>query len=339
MKKLTLVFLLLPLLLSGHVKPDWGVEFESVFDNREGNADVIDSKTFFFTRLAPEVGLEIPDAGRIAGGVVWFQPIGCEWEGHKVSPTLYYEYRQGPWGFAMGMFPRSQMREELPAFLWSDSLGYVQRNIRGAMVQYDRGRSFFEAYIDWRGMQTSKQREAFNIVGHGQWHPGQGDFYVGAHLMMNHLANRNPNPGNVDGVVDNLMANPYVGADLGGRCGMDSLNIRVGAIMALDRDRKYEASWRTPAGAWVEAMARYKWIGVKNALYAGGKLMQLYPVYGPLLYQGEAFYSRRWYNRTDVYLYILSRREVALTGALDFHFYDGGFKFYQRLTLSIKLGR
>ncbi len=319
------------------VTPTWGIDFLSVFDNSEGDGKYTDSKTYFFTRLAPEAGLRLSEKSRIAGGVVWFQPIGCEWEGRRVSPTLYYRFESPSWRFSMGMFPRGQLREEMPGFLWSDHMSYYQSNIRGALVQYVTERGFFDAYIDWRGMQTEKQREAFAIVAHGRWQPKDGPFFTGVHLMMNHLARRKNDAENLDGVVDNFLANPYIGLDLTGKTAMDSLQIRAGAIIGLDRDRKFDQSWRTPAGGWLEVLARWRWLGVKNSLYAGGALYPLYERYNSLLYQGEPDFQSKLYNRTDIYLYILRRGGINLTGALDFHITSGGFEFNQRLMLTISL--
>lgn len=319
------------------LQPTWGVDFESVFDNSEGDAKYAPSKTYFFTRLAPEVGLRISDESRIAGGVVWFQPIGCEWDGHRVSPTLYYRYESPEWRFSMGMFPRKQLREEMPSFLWSDSLSYYQANIRGALVQYVGEKGFVDAYIDWRGMQSDTRREAFSVVAHGQWYPQRGAFFAGAHLMMNHLARRANDVDDLDGVVDNFLVNPYAGLDLTQRTEMDSLQIRVGVVAGLDRDRKYEHSWRTPVGGWIEVVAKWRWLGVKNSLYAGGRLCPFYERYGSLLYQGEPYYQSKFYNRTDVFVYFLQRKNVNLSGALDFHLAKSAFEFNQRLILTVTI--
>lgn len=319
------------------LEPTWGIDFQTVFDNSEGDGKYIDSKTWFFTRLAPEVGLRLSDESRIAGGVVWYQPVGCEWDGYRVSPTLYYRYESPAWRFSMGMFPRRQLREEMPAFLWSDSLTYTQANIRGALVQYVGEKGFVDAYIDWRGMQSEHRREAFAVVGHGQWYPGGGVFFTGAHLMMNHLARRKNDVELLDGVVDNLLANPYIGMDLTSRTALDSLQVRAGAVFGLDRDRKYEHSWRSAAGGWLEITLRWRMLGLKNSLYAGGRLCPLYARYGGLLYQAEPYYQSRFYNRTDLCVYLLRRRGVNLTGELDFHVTSGAFEFNQRLMLTVTI--
>ena len=67
----------------------WAVDFNTIFDNREGDDKYTDTKTFFQTKLAPEIGVSMMDGmHRISGGVVWTQPIGSEWDGYKLSPTL-----------------------------------------------------------------------------------------------------------------------------------------------------------------------------------------------------------------------------------------------------------
>jgi len=316
----------------------WNVDFNTTFDNREGDDDITAAKTFFFTRLAPEAGLKFGSNSRIAGGVVWFQPIGCEWEGHKISPTLYYRYESPVWKFSLGMFPRNQMHEELPSFFWSDALTYSQRNIRGALVQYDHANGYAEAYLDWRGMQTERQREAFNIVALGKWFPMGREkvFILGAHVMMNHLALQKGAPAGQH-VIDNFLVNPYVGADFGGKTPLDSLTIRAGFAGTIERNRA-DMQWRTPAGGWLEILAEWKFLGLKNSLYAGGALFPEWSEFGDVLYQGEPFYQKGFYNRTDVYLRILRRKHVQLTGSLNFNFTPGSFIFYQKLTLDVTLG-
>ena len=183
-----LLAFVLPLFAASGVDFTWDVGFESVFDNREGSSDCSAAKTYFFTSLAPEAGVKFTETDRVAGGVVWFQPIGCEFYGQKVSPTLYYRHSGKRWRFSMGMFPRTQLVEEMPGYLWSDSLSYTQKNIRGAMLQYVHPRGFFDLYVDWRGMQTRRQREAFNVVFHGQMSPRRNWFGFGGYVQMNHYA-------------------------------------------------------------------------------------------------------------------------------------------------------
>ncbi len=359
---LLLLLSVMPILRATDVT--WDLDFSSVFDNREGDHDITPTKTYFFTNLAPEVGLKFTPEDRIAGGVVWFQPIGCEWEGHRISPTLYYRHEGKRWHFSMGMFPRKQLREELPGFLWNDSLSYSQNNIRGAMLQYVSPKGYFDAYIDWRGMQTESQREAFNIVFHGQVSPKQNWLNFGGYAQMNHYALQK-NPPADQHIVDNFLINPYIGADLGKIVGTDSLAIRAGLLMTIERNRALpEAKWDTPAGFYMEIAGEWRRFGIKNTLYAGKPLFPSYNclspefldnkaphateeeiatnpvVWSPMgagLYQGEAYYQKSFYDRLNIYAHIIRRQHVSLTASLDFNITPSSFTFYQRLMLQITL--
>lgn len=264
----------------------------------------------------------------------------------------------------MGMFPRKQLTEEMPGYLWSDSLSYSQNNIRGALVQYASPKGYFDLYVDWRGLQTRSQREAFNIVFHGQMSPRTNWFNLGIYAQMNHYALQKDPPADQH-IVDNFMVNPYIGADLGRKTAMDSLTIRAGLLMTVERNRAIEnGGWKTPAGFYLEAVGEWRRFGAKNTLYIGKPLFPSYncpspefldndaphateaeiaanPVVwspmGPGLYQGEPFYRKCFYDRLDLYAYVIRNRYVSLMASLDFNFTPGSFIFYQRLLLRVNL--
>lgn len=315
----------------------WDVDFGSVFDNREGDDNIMPAKTIIFTQLSPEIGIGF-NGGRDAlkGGVVWTQPIGCEWDGAKVAPTLYYQHTGPRWRFAMGMLPRHLMREELPDFLWSDSLTYYQRNIRGVLVGYDSPDGFLEAYLDWRGLQSKTRREAFNIVFHGQYAPQGKTFLAGGHVMMNHYALTEDAPDDQH-IVDNFMIHPYAGINITGSTPLDSISARAGPLLTIERNRAHD-HWRTPLGAWLEVKARWKWLGVSNTLYAGGAQMPSFREFGSQLYQGEPYYQCSFYDRVRVFADIIRNNTVDLRAELDFNFTGNTFIFYQKITLGVNLG-
>ena len=320
----------------------WEIDFKSVFDNREGDNDYTPTETYFLAQLAPEVGLKFGSRNRIAGGAVWNQPIGKEWRDAKVSPTLYFRHEAPRWSFSMGMFPRKQLHEELPNFLWNDSLSYYQRNIRGALVQYYKGKSFVDLYLDWRQMQTTKGREAFNIVLHGQWQPGKSPFFFGGHAMMNHYA-LTKNSGPDQHIVDNFVINPYAGADFSHKTVLDSLRVRTGMLMTIERNRA-NGYWTHPMGFWIDVRAEWRWLGLYNSFYTGQRQQpSRVPFWQPTtivpsqLYQGEPYYGASLYNRTDLYARIIRSRYVHLTASLDFNVTRTTFTFYQKLTLTLHL--
>ena len=319
-------------------EPQWSIDFKTIFDNREGDATYTDAKTFFMTQLAPEIGLSI-DGGRhtVMGGAVWTQPIGCEWDGHRISPTLYYRYcRNGVEGW-LGMFGRQQLLRRLPDYIWNDSCYYVQRNIRGAGIAIRGNHGFVQGVLDWRGMQTEKQREAFNIIVDGEWRRSSGSLFIaGGTAMMNHLAKRK-NPPENEQVVDNFLANPYIGVDLTHKAiWADTLTLKVGILGSMTRDRGLDHKWVTHAGAWIEGAIGWKRLSLREEIYKGRALFPYYAIYGATLDQGEPYYASPWYSRTDVSYSFIRSRHVSLEASLNFHAAKDNFNFYQRLILQVK---
>ncbi|MCH5215688.1 MAG: hypothetical protein J1F10_02005 [Muribaculaceae bacterium] len=315
-------------------KVEWDIDFNTVFDNREGDRTYNDPKTFLHTQLSPEVGISLMDGTHaIMGGVVWTQPIGCEWTGHRISPTLYYRYKSGSgWAFSFGMFPKLQLLESMPNYIWNDSINYLQRNIRGALIQYSGVKGCFEGVLDWRGMQTDTQREAFNIIVRGEWRPNNL-LLAGGLVMMNHYAKQKKPPMG-QAIVDNFVINPYVGVNLKSKTLLDSLTIKVGALTGITRHRA-EGEWKTPTGVWMEGVVEKKWFGLKETFYYGGRLFPYYDESAWMLHQGEPFYQSKYFSRTQLYGYILRNSFMNLQASLDFNVAQNCFIFYQRLILRI----
>ncbi len=321
-------------------RPDlyWSVDMSAVFDNREGDTQHASAKTFFQTQLSPEIGVSLYEGRhRIAAGAVWTQPIGCEWEGHRISPTVYYRYENKGLRYAMGMFGRDQLYAEMPNYIWNDSIKYSQRNIRGAFLGYRNENGYIQAILDWRGMQTDTQREAFNIIASGERYHAGGKFLWGGLAMMNHLALDKVTPG--QHVVDNLLYNPYAGINItkiAQNTPLDSCSLRVGVLGALTRDRG-DGDWKTPIGIWADFDIAWKFLELKNTFYAGGKLFPLYDKYNFILDQGEPYYAASLYNRTSVSVIFLRRKFMELKTSLDFNLAPSHFNFYQRVLLSFSI--
>ncbi|MDE6228186.1 MAG: phosphatase PAP2 family protein [Muribaculaceae bacterium] len=328
---------------AGAQKFEWGGEFGAFFDNREGNAVHTAAETYFLTRLAPEIGVSFNGGEhRVMGGAVYTQPIGCEWDGHVISPTLYYRYEGKRFSGSLGMFPRRQLIRRLPEYLVSDSTRYFQNNLRGALLQYQTGLGFMEFICDWRGMQTTRRREAFAVILTGEYrHPG-GLLRAGGTAMLNHLAKVKNAPAD-QFVVDNMIVNPAVGVDFAGLLrpwgNWKELELSVGPLASLTRDRA-DNRWRRAVGVRAELSARFWRIGLRNVAWAGNApLFPLYGRFGAQLSEGEPFYESSWYNRTEVSALLLRWRNIVdLRAELDFHWADrSDFMFYQRILLTVTI--
>lgn len=317
----------------------WDVDFGTIFDNREGQSKLTAAKTFFLTQLSPEIGLSMLNGEHtVMVGATWTQPIGSEWDGYRISPTAYYMYHKNGLSGFLGMFPRERLYKKLPDYIWNDSVYYVQHNIRGAGIVNVGRHGWFQAIVDWRGMQNKKQREAFNIIAMGEWQKSPHSLLsFGGVAMMNHLAKTEDGPDD-EYVVDNLLYNPYVALDFHNYLPkVDSLSVRVGALGSMTRDRSFGNKWRMPVGLWLEANFRWRWLGARQEFYAGGKLFPFYSTYGALLDQGEPYYASKCYSRTELQGWILDKSFVSLRASLDFNVAGGDLMFYQRIILNVKL--
>ncbi len=154
--------------------------------------------------------------------------------------------------------------------------------------------------------------------------------------MMNHFALQQDAPSDQH-IIDNFVVNPYAGVNLGGRTPLDSLIVRAGPLLTIERNRADGNTWKTPVGAWVEACGEWRWLGLKNTFYTGGRQQPSYIPFRADLYQGEPFYQAKLYNRTDIYANVLRNRYVTLRAGLDFHVTPDAFTFYQRVILSVTL--
>ena len=328
-----LATMLMYFVLAGAQGVTWSVDVNTIFDNREGDDFYSGNGTIFLTRVSPEVGLTMMDGThKIAGGVSWIQPCGNAWEDHKTSAVIYYRYNTPEWRMSFGVFPRSQYIAALPTFLLSDSMAYNQPNIRGLLIQHVKPQGFAELALDWRSQQSETSREAFNINFNGQWNP-RGALIVGGHAQINHLAKRKNAPEG-EGVNDDIMINPYIGLNLSSKTALDSLVVKTGALVSLQRSRAV-GGWQNRAGLLVNAIAEKKRVSVKETLFVGKGVMPLYPVFGTLLNMGDPYYQAPFYSRTDVNFHFIRNRFVNLEASLAFHYTKEAFGFWQSLKLRV----
>ena len=310
---------------------EWSVDASMLINNREGGEDrSTPDQTFLFTRLAPEVGFSMLEGRHLLkAGAVWYQPMIEDMSGYKVLPTLYYRYNSDDgWHVTAGLFPRSLMVQRMPRFLWCDSLNYVKPNMSGIMAQFIKPAGYTELAVDWRQMQTERQREAFTIMLNTDWRIA-GPLRLGGHLQYSHLAMTRHHTVEQH-VNDDVVINPMVSLDLSHRTVLDSLRFSAGAIIAMERDRSNDI-WEKPAGFTADMTARWRWLELDECFYAGQPLMPLYPKFGNQLNLGDPFYNSKTYSRTDLVFHIVNNRFVDLTGSITLHASDQTTGFWQQI--------
>jgi len=311
---------------------EWSLDANFMLNNREGGNDEAIDQTFFFTRLAPEVGVSFLDGEHLLkGGVSWYQPMFDNLSEYKIVPTIYYRFRHPSNGFSMalGWVPRTMMVRKMPTYLWSDSLNYTNPNIRGGIAQLVKPNGFAEIFIDWRQIRTDNKREAFMAALNTEWRVA-GPLHAGGHIQYSHLAKSYAN-NEGQAVNDDVNINPMLALDFSHRTALDSLRIAAGAIYQLEHDRN-ETSWRQAAGFVLSGVARWRWLEVEETLYAGKELYPLYPRFNSRLVLGDPYYRAKVYSRTDINAHIAQNRFMDLSIGVSLHANSSCFGFWQQLS-------
>lgn len=316
----------------------YNVDFATYFDNREYDGGGYQrAQTIFATRLSPEIGFELRDGAggrhRMMAGVHYTQPLGGEWRDARVLPTAYYRFGIKGFAVALGAIPYGLRYEVMPEWLMYDSIAYARPNIQGALLSYGSRHGFVEMMCDWRGSRSAERREMFRLVLNGRYRYKWIE--LGGYGQINHKAGFDP-PHEYEGVCDDIYVNPQVGADVTGYVPLDSLALRVGYILGVQRDRE-KGVGEMPQGVMVELYAAWWFVGVKNTFYYGENLMPYYGVYGADLNQGDPFYQSRLYNRTDVFVYLYRNNFVNCHFSWNFHYDAVRLQHQQQLTVRFSL--
>lgn len=312
---------------------EWSVDFTSMFQNREGGDEQTPDQTILFTRLAPEVGLSLLDSTHvIKGGVAWYQPMIDNGTGYKVLPTIYYNYHRGAWDVTTGMFPRSLLARRPSTLLWSDSLSFNTPNARGLLIKRQSNRNHLALLLDWRQLQSTTQREAFNVYFQSQ-HFIKGPLYISSEVQINHLAKRKNAPED-EGVNDDITVFPRIGIEAI-KTQKALLNIEAGAAVQLQRNRS-QGKWHTPCRFYASMNARlWNWLEINEQFSTGKDAFPLYEQFGSQLNLGDPYWRYKTYSRTDVQAHIVTNRFVDLSAGITLHVTDKTFGFWQQVSCRV----
>ncbi len=316
-----------------------GVDFTTRFDNREysGTPFAEGSETFFSARLTPCAGLRWAGDNELIFGVDLLQDFGDDARFLTAAkPKIWYRYASPHVEAAAGIFPRELLSDSYGEAFFDRSWLFYHNRVQGVMARYRGERSnFVELAIDWEGMQSATQREKCRILSAGE--AGGRFLYGGYALTVLHYAKTSA-PGPDEGVVDNILVNPYAG---GRFTAFFDFDIRVGYLQSLQRDRRLENGWTTPKGGVLDVRMSRWGLTLANMCYVGENLMPFYDLYGGGLYANACFYGTRehLYNRTEVsYDRRFFNGTLGVRAALFFHCDGRSMGMQQLLEVNVSLG-
>lgn len=371
------IYMLASLLLCGltlsasekDVKFTWDVDFEMNFDNREFYESAFtNSMTIFGARLTPAFGLEYlgkdGSGHRLMAGIDVMKDFGASpvselLAGGKTDETLptqnnlnmfreitiYYnlEKKIGDTGLELyaGIFPRRKMEGRYSEAFFSDSLKFYDNNLEGLLVKIHRPKAYFEVGCDWFGQYGQARRERFMVYSSGEGRIAPF-FSLGYSGYMYHFANC----AQVQGLVDNILIEPYARFDFSDRVPLQTLELTFGWLQAFQHNREQVGHYVFPGGGHFNLEAR-KWnVAVKNMLFYGNDMMPYYNwkdeggfKYGTHLYLGDPFYrihddgtkGAGLYDRLEVCYEPSIGEHVKIKVAALFHFHDFHYSGCQQI--------
>lgn len=324
--------------LAQNLKPEWGVSFFAVADNREYEpAQRQMPQSILGAWLVPEIGLSFDSVHHLRAGIGMQRYFGSPYKGvDNVQYVAYYHYNFKPFELYVGNFPSRALLADYPAALLYDSITDLRPNMGGIFWRIYGERWHTNIWLDWTGHQTYEQRETFLVGIAGKYE--LGNFYAAVQSYMNHFAGVMGPANDTMHLVDNGMARLCVGFSLPSNFLLDSLNINVGTLASYTRERSVDDGHFAPAGFMGEVTLEKFGLGVKNTLYIGENQMPLYPKYGSQhLYWGDPFYQNKFYNRTDLYIQLFDTNRVQARFTWAMHAAEGFLSHQQLFTLNVSL--
>ena len=281
----------------------YDVSFDMDFDNREYyRSDFSPSMTIFGARLSPSVGISVLRHDDLKHKVMLGVDVMKDFGGGTTTKDIirellvYYKmtkpFRNTDFSMTAGIFSKNEMEGFYSRAFFSDSLRFYDNNLEGLLVKVRRPQAYYEIGCDWMGMYGTFSRERFMIFSSGKAKVAPV-LSLGYSAYLYHYSCS----GTADGVVDNVLLNPYLSFGFEHLVDFQKLSFRVGWLQAMQNDRALVGNYVFPGGGELDVEVQ-KWnVGIRNELFYGKDMMPYYDVkdpggykYGTLLYMGSPFY-------------------------------------------------
>jgi hypothetical protein len=290
-------------------------------DNREYKAFVPRSRTYSGTRTELDLGLHIDSLNSFIVGTNAIHEFGAQPYFLNAVPIAYYHFQSKKWLFNAGEFPREGLIDDYPRAMLNDTLMYYRPNVEGLLAQYTGKHIWQTGWIDWVSRQTDTQREQFLFGAEGGYKPDpKGIFYIHDYFLEEHNAGAAillPN----DHIFDNMSFEVRLGLNFTHKTGLDSLAFEAGTLTSMLRERGVNG-WQTRNGFVFSAYAAYHRFALREELYTGQ---------GSIIYYGDSYYEKKFYNRIDVIFTPFKARRIKGQFIASFHFTPGYFNDNQEV--------
>lgn len=327
----------------GRMEWRYDIGFQYYFDNREFDASepyLLKSGTTHAAVLTPTVSALWQPSRRVRHtltmGADFQHDMGvATWNGTFREGILYYDgqvrTRKGMFEGVAGIYPRALMREFYSEAFFSDLNRFQDRYFEGVLLKWAGRRFHTEMALDWLGKKSYESKERFQIISAGSWAPANW-LALGWAADYFHYAGSWEAPG----VVDHGLLHPWLKLGLVSPSSDLSLNLRLGAILSYQWDRRRADKPSTPGGGEATLTLCFRSLSLENNSYFGDDLLPLYDgvdtaghPYADNLYFGHRFYTG-FYDRIGLFWEPRIGKRVRFRLGARAHFTSTGYMGWQQ---------
>lgn len=313
----------------------WQLGLYSFFDNIEfGQSAFKIPQTLAGVIISPSIHVQWDSVHNIIGGVNFLKEFGSKNYIDDFFLTAYYHYDKQYFRFMMGAFPRKFALEHYPRIFFQDSLAYYRPNINGVLWEFNYKNFHANSWLDWTGRQDYDVNEAFLLGLSGRFN--KAILYFQYFSYLNHFAAKK-DPVVSESLHDNAQVLVSAGIDLSGKTIFDVLDFNAGWTLGVDRSRSEHSGWINQHGFISEQRLEYHGLGLFNSLYIGEGQMHFYYKHANKLYWGDPIYQAKKYNRSDLYLSFLRKKNIDAKVIYSLHFAEGRIYHEQIIRLSLNV--
>lgn len=317
------------------------VDFDFLLDNREYRQLEGDppSQTLFGSSISPMAGYRWDALHSINAGFNFFKDFGTYESDFRLTPYIYYNYKNPNFNFDVGIVPREKLSDRYNRIFFSDSIRFHDVDVEGLIIQYKKANFSAETVLDWTAKRYDYQRERFMIFGFFSY--DYKEFYTGLTYNYYHFAGSHL----VKGVVDSYLFNPHIGYRKRDFF-FDSMDISAGWVQLIQRERVLIKEYVERGGFFIDVTLKKFSLGLNNTFFAGKDMMPYYytldqggAMFGNELYLGERFFGthKGVYDRLELFWRPKVHECIDLNFSFVLHFDGRGVGTKQIISLKIDL--
>jgi hypothetical protein len=328
-----LFFVLLCSLTAQAQKPEWKINLDYFFDNREyDRSEYSIAQTLSGTHIMPQMLLKIDSSRHIQFGVDVLTLAGDKKLFANIQAIAFYNLQFKQHRFVIGAFPRKNVLGHYSELMFQDSIQHFRPLMHGAFWNMGNAENYVNLWLDWTGRASTDTEESF-FVGLSGAKQIFSNLSFEFQSYMFHLAFANPRTPDTF-VCDNLqsIANlTYRNSIFDNKW---NLQLKAGLMAGAERERNAEKIIYPATAGIFEINIQNNRFEFVSLWHMGDKRMQHYPKYGTKLYWGNPFLRGGNYIKNSLYWHVFKRNNMLADIGMHMHISNKQVYFQQTLKVS-----